>query len=45
MNSNPPATELPRYPTTGGCQNSFAGRFAGQDGICCDILNIDYASG
>ena len=31
--------------STGCCQNSFGGRFAGQDGICCDILNIDYASG
>ena len=29
---------------TGGCQNSFGARFAGQDGICCDILNIEYAS-
>ena len=23
--------------STGCCHNSFAGRFAGQDGICCDI--------
>ena len=36
---------LEKWADTGCCQNSFGGRFAGQDGICCDILNIDYASG